>query len=358
MSCDMQFGDQTLALAKWAFTTRRVMRSDAVCFDGSVEQAESGDLVLAEVVKIGQHQNLQLSEGRPSRLVPGDRVVLACGDRYAPDQFEGRAVIDPRGADMLAGGGIIGTARQAHRSMSAPTQLLPLARLKAADGRSINLSDYALPAREAPSNLTVIGVVGSSMNAGKTTATLSLGHGLMKAGYRVAGIKATGTGAFGDYNAMIDAGLPYVADFTDAGMASTYMQPQERIEAGLKALLASAACHGAEIAVVELADGIYQKEAAELLENSRFIRETFKGVMFACGDAVSVVGGVRHLRALGHRVCAVSGLVSLSPLAASEASQIVGMPIFTREDLMTPETANGILSSLTRQELEQVRATA
>ena len=49
----------------------------------------------------------------------------------------------------------------------------------------------------------------------------------------VAALKATGTGAFGDFNAYTDAGAGYVADFTDVGMVSTYRQPLSRIEAGL-----------------------------------------------------------------------------------------------------------------------------
>ena len=40
-------------------------------------------------------------------------------------------------------------------------------------------------------------------------------------GWRVAGVKATGTGAFGDFNAFLDAGVP-ASDFTDAGMPKRF----------------------------------------------------------------------------------------------------------------------------------------
>ncbi len=329
--------------AKWAFTTRRVKYDDVSGMTTNLSGAVSGDLVLAQVTQIGQHKKIQLSQGRPSVLSIGDYIVLTCGDRYAPDQFLGKATLDPKGSDLIAGGGIIGKVQQAHQSMSKPTQVKPVGLLTDKHGEVINIASYALPSRPRPLGLTVLGVVGASMNAGKTTATSSLGYGLVKAGYKVAGIKATGTGAFGDYNSMLDAGLHRVTDFTDAGMASTYCQPIERIENGLRALLADASAHGADVAVVELADGIYQKETAALLEHSKLIRNTFSGILFACGDAVSVVGGVTHMRSIGIEPLAVSGMVSLSPLASAEAEKVSKVSILRREQLMSPEVSRTLL---------------
>jgi hypothetical protein len=342
-----QYANQVVpSNAKWAFTTRRVNHADVSALSHSFYSVMSGDLILAEVQQIGQHKKLQLAEGRTSHLACGDYVVLACADRYAPDQFHGYAEIDADGSDMLAAGGLIGKVYQAHQKMIPPTQLRPVGILLDSDGEVINVANYALSQRASLSDMTVIFVVGASMNAGKTTATSSLGHGLVKAGYKVAGIKATGTGAFGDFNAMLDSGLHSVSDFTDAGMASTYMQSIDRIEDGLRVLLADAASKGAEIAVVELADGIYQKETCELLNSSDYIREVFDGIMFACGDAVSAVGGVQHLRMLGYEPFAVSGLVSLSPLAVSEAEAAANIVVKTREALMSPEEASALIEGL------------
>lgn len=331
--------------AKWAFTTRRVNHADVKGITHNLSGVVSGDLVVAEVLKINSHAKIQLTTGRPSILNTGDYVVLCCGDRYAPDQFEGRATLNAEASDMLAGGGVIGTAIAAHASMKPPTQLRPLGLLTDDAGEIINIASYRIPDQNKSTNLKVIGVVGASMNAGKTTATASLAHGLVKAGYKTAGIKATGTGAFGDYNAMQDANLDYVADFTDAGMVTTYLQPIDRIENGLLTLLAEAKNNGAEIAIVELADGIFQKETARLLSESFIVKSNFDGFMFASGDAVSAVGGVQHLRSLGIEPLAVSGKVSLSPLAVSEAEAQAGVKIYTREQLMDPEIATAIAES-------------
>lgn len=333
-----------LSTAKWAFTTRRVQKKDIKGFSIQFENAVAGDLVIAQVTRIGSHAKTQLASGRPSELSVGDTIVLCCGDRYAPDQFEGRAQISGDGSDMLAGGGIIGKMIQSHASMASPTQLKPIALLTDASGDVINIASYTVPQSTRPSDMMVIGVVGASMNAGKTTATAALGHGLTKAGYKVAGIKATGTGAFGDFNTMLDAGLHCVSDFTDAGMASTYMQSIDTIERGFISLLADAKNKGAEIAMVELADGIYQKETSEMLRMSDIFRETVDGLMFASGDAVSVVGGVTYLTSIGYQPLAVSGKVSLSPLASQEAERLIQPKIYSKADLKSAEVARQIIS--------------
>ncbi len=345
MSAVTPISSTILTRAKWAFSTRRVQREDAVCLSDTLADATSGDLVLGRVERIGAHKRIQLAEGRPSTLYAGDLVVLACGDRYAPDQFEGLAELDPNGADMLAGGGVLGRMRHRHARMSAPTRVVPLGLLTNASGSVINLAHYALNPAPRPDSLTVICAVGASMNSGKTTAVASLAHGLSRAGHWVAAIKGTGTGAFGDYNAFVDTGASYVADFTDAGMVSTYRQPLDRIVAGLDTLLAHAASEGCEVAVVELADGVFQKETADLLKNPR-IRDSFAGVIFAAPDALAAAGGCAALRGMGVEPAALTGMVSCSPLGATEAETATGVRVISRETLCDPAHANALLAEL------------
>ena len=345
------------AYAKWAFTTRRVRRSDVAGLKPDVRSAAAGDLVLGEITQIGQHKRLQLSEARYSTSFVDDCVVVACGDRYAPDQFEGVAELDPDGADLIAAGGLVGRRRNAHDRMAAPTQIRPLGLLTACSGEVINLARYSLPLRPLQRDVPVICVVGSSMNGGKTTTAVSLAHGLGKAGLRVAGIKATGTGAFGDFNAFRDAGVPFVADFTDAGMASTYRQPLERIERGFQKLLAHAAADQVDVAIVELADGVCQHETARLLQGSQF-RDALVAVLMAAPDALSAIGGVSILRQMGLETAAVSGMVSCSPLAAREAERRTSVPVLSRADLCDPGKAAALVTPFLGYQVPEVRRVA
>jgi len=334
-----------LERAKWAFSTRRVPRDRARRLDRALSAATSGDLVVGRIESIGSHKRIQLAAGRAADLYSGDLVVLGCGDRYACDQFEGLAELDEQGADLLAGGGVVGRMRARHARMSAPTRIIPLGLLCDADGAVINVADHALARAPRPSALTVIGVVGSAMNSGKTTAAAALGHGLTRAGHEVAALKATGTGAFGDYNAYRDAGMRIVADFTDAGMISTYRQPLARIAAGFDTLLAHAASSGAGIALVELADGVFQQETAALLREPG-MREAFTGFVFAAPDALAAAGGCAAMRSMALEPAALTGLLSRSPLGAAEAERATGVQVITCTGLCDPARANALLARM------------
>lgn len=327
--------------AKWAFTTRRVNRAHVQWLSEDLTTASVGDLILCEIIEIGHHKKIQLASGRAAVSYIGDKVVLALGDRYAPDQFEGVAELGEEG-DLLAGGGVVGQMRFAHERMKAPTRLRIHGALRNAMGQAVNVGDYALRPATIPNETIVIGVFGASMNAGKTTAAVCLAHGLKKAGWRVAGAKATGTGAFGDFNAFLDAGVP-ATDFTDAGMPTTYRMDMERIEQGFETLVGSAAADGAEIVVVEIADGVFQQETAAILAGSRII-ERMDALMFAAPDALGAVGGVKVLEEYNLRPFAISGMVTRSPLAAEEARVATGVRLLSREELCDPESVSSALS--------------
>ena len=332
--------------AKWAFTTRRVTRSDVRQISSDLWRAKAGDLLLCEIVEIGHHKNIQLAERRVSKSYPGDLVVLCLGDRYAPDQFLASAIIDAPMLDLAAGGGIAGRVDAAHDSVKKPTKLRPLGLLCGEHDQALNVADYALPECLPDETATVIGVFGASMNSGKTTAAASLAHGMKRAGYAVAGIKATGTGAFGDFNAFEDGGVPAL-DFTDVGMATTFRMPLERIERGFDTLVATAVERGAQVVVVEIADGVFQQETKAILKGSR-IRDRLDGILFAAPDALCALGGVTYLESLNLSPFAISGMVSCSPLASTEAAQVTGLPILSRQDLCSPDTVESQVGPLMR----------
>lgn len=338
-----------LNAVKWCFAARRIDPELAHGLNHDLMAALPGDLILGRVISIGNHRRIQLPSGRPATLYPGDLVALPCGARYAPDQFEGVAEIDPRGCDMLAGGGCIGRMVACNERMKPPTRIQPLGRITAQDGRVLNTADFALPAGVSSGAMPVICVVGTSMNSGKTTATVALSHGLTKAGWRVAALKGTGTGAFGDYNGYCDAGAQYVGDFTDAGMVTTYLEPLPRIITGIDTLLNKAEAEDCDIAVMELADGIFQRETAALLADPA-VRARFSGYVFACGDAVAAAGGVTALARKGIHPMALTGMLSCSPMAADEAAAATGVKVLTKGALLDPAQANQLAARATRPE--------
>jgi Molybdopterin guanine dinucleotide synthesis protein B len=340
-----------LAHAKWAFTTRHVERGDVASMLPAASAVRAGQLVLARVERLGQHDGLQLACGRRAELYVGDHVVVCLGNRYAPDQFEGLAEVGEQGAcELLAGGGVAGTVRHRHGRMKPATALRVVACLGDVKSRPIDIGRYSLALPSAATLRTpqvpVLLVVGSSMNAGKTTACASLIHGLSRAGLRVGAVKVTGTGSFGDVQSYADAGAAEVLDFTDAGYASTYREDVADIENAARRLIAELERRLCDVVVVEVADGLFQRETAQLMASSVW-RASLSGVLFAAADAMGAVAGVQRLRAQGWPVLAFSGLVTASPLAAAEAEAMLvssghAIPRLARDDLRNPAIARGL----------------
>lgn len=340
-----------LANAKWAFVTRRVKRGGIQQLDRDLSRARSGDLILVEVQEIGNHQRLQMSDGRFSILFPKDRIVLCCGDRFAEDQFEGIATLSPEGADLLAGGGVAGQMRSRNGKIRRPTRLSVIGRLVDCHGRVVNIADHALDPIAGPKPKCVIGVLGTGMNAGKTAAAAGLVNGFFRLGRRVAAIKATGTGSFGDMHHYEAAGAAKVLDFTDAGLASTYRQPLERLEITTQTLLAQAA--DCDIAIVELADGVSQVETASLLQRPGY-RGLFDAFVLAAPGALAARGALHWLSDNAQVTpIALTGLMTRAPLAVAEA-ETLGLPVFSREHFADPATASCLSGMLARAAQEGV----
>jgi hypothetical protein len=221
---------------------------------------------------------------------------------------------------------------------------VPLGLVTNSCGRVLNVADFAVapqPARLTPPTIVVFG---TSMNSGKTTTAASLVRGLTRAGFAVGAAKVTGTGAGNDLWSMMDAGACAALDFTDAGFATTYLAPIDAIVEGAQHLLHSLAATGAEIAVLEVADGLFQSETAALAKSPKF-RELTGGVLFAAGDAMGAVAGCERLRELGYDVLGLSGLLTCSPLARREAGA-ANAPVYGVKELTDPATAASIVSGI------------
>jgi len=326
-----------VATAKRAYSTRRVGAERLELAEDA--SPRSGDLVLARVDRLGQHDGLQLPSGRRASLFPGDEIVVSYGHRYAPDQFEAEVPDDLSPCHLVAAGGIAARELCRHSSMSAPTEITPVGLLRDREGRA-NLADWALVAPPTPTvRPRTIAVVGTCMNAGKTTTAANLIRGLVATGSTVGAAKITGTAAGGDTWLMLDAGASLALDFTDAGFPTTYRATLDEVEDIFATLTGHLAASGVDTVVLEIADGLFQRETDALLGSPRFA-EGVDALLFAAGDALAATAGVDWLNRRGLPVVGVSGVLTSSPLAIREAELATGLPVFTLDRLCDPEHAD------------------
>jgi hypothetical protein len=308
----------------------------------------AGDVVLARVTAVGQHKKLELKGGRRADLFVGDTILVAYGARYAPDQFEAEVPGDLGPCQLVAAGGMAAAVLSSHAEMVAATQLEPIGLLADESGRTVNLLDYApvtrLPLPAAGKRPQTVLVVGTSMNAGKTTVAANIVKGLSSKGLRVGAAKVTGTGAGGDTWLMSDAGAARVLDFTDGGYVSTFGVPVGELTALANALIGELGAEQVDVVVIEVADGLLQPETAGLLSTPEFT-DLIDTVVFAAGDALGALAGVRHVTELGLPLRMVSGRFTAAPLAVAEARAALDLPVVSSKEFADPAVAGLLLTS-------------
>lgn len=315
-----------LSPAKWSYVTRRIDRHLNFCLGMAASPPRLGDLVVAKVISLGNHQHLEDVHGRRRRLYPGDLIVGACGNRYASDYYEGYLGIGPA-VHLLTAGGVIGTVASTHARYSEPTVLEVIGALADVEGKALSLEQFARPSAPPQSpRLGTLVVVGSAMNAGKTTTAAAIARGWVLAGLNAGAGKVTGSGSGKDRWSYLDAGATQVCDFLDFGMSSTFGYPLERLQRTLMAIRDALVEDGADAVVLEIADGLLQSETRRLAMG---LSELADGVVLAVADPLAAKAGVDMLRQWSLPLRAVSGLVSASPLAAREAAAATGLPVLT-----------------------------
>lgn len=331
--------------AKSSYTVRHVPLQNTPLLLADDIKPAAGDLALARIDTIGQHRRIERSDGRKSTLFPGDEVIVAYGNRYAPDQFEANVPPDLGTCDLVAAGGLIARVLSKHATINSPTTVVPLGLIARSDGTPLNLREWGLPEPiNPPGRPPTFAVLGSAMNAGKTTAAAGLIRGLTSAGLSVGAAKVTGTGAGGDLWLMKDAGAALVMDFTDAGYASTYRCSVSEVLGILRNLLGHLSLAGVDVIVIEVADGIFQDETSALVRTSKFANSV-DGVLFAAPDALGAVAGVERLCSIGLAPMAITGALTASPLAAREARrELDGTLVVDAFELTDRSMAEGLFA--------------
>ena len=331
---------------KWSYVTRNVPTSAIAGVEVRADCApRPGDVVCVKVKKIGNQARIQMRDGRRSLMYVGDTLMVVYGHRYAPDQYEAEVPPDCGPCDLVACGGIASGVISKHSTRKIATRIEPLGYAVDAQGEVLNIRSFSIESitPAGTGDKPVLGVVGTSMNAGKTTTVAALVKGLERAGLGVAAIKVTGTGAGNDMWAYADAGARLTLDFTDAGFASTYKLSASEIENCFERLVAAAQARAdIDCIVVEIADGLLHPETADLVTADSF-QSRCCGLLFAAGEAMGAVAGAQWLQQHRLPVLAISGVVSASALATAETERGSGLPVITKRKLESPAIGRQLL---------------
>jgi hypothetical protein len=291
-----------------------------------------GDLVFGEVSDLGHHRLVESKTGRMHTINIGTRAVFVFGNRYAPDQFEG--LIPKRlgsHVDLFSRGGVVGVAKSQNQMIGAPTRVSVLGYVVDSEGNVVNSRNHILirpkHTERGTAGAKVILCIGTSMNSGKTHAAAACCYALSSMGKNVRAAKITGTASLKDVLLMSDCGATNIADFTYFGYPSTYLLEADELQRIFRAFDLKYGNNPKNYLVIEIADGIFQRETAMLLMMPE-IRERIHKLIFCAPDSSAVYGGLHLLREdFDLNPDAISGLCSSSPLAMREIESFCNLPI-------------------------------
>ncbi|MEW6381928.1 MAG: hypothetical protein AB1611_20315 [bacterium] len=287
---------------------------------------ECGDVVIAEISELGQHTRFEEPGGKEIPLQVGNVVAVVLGRRYSTREFYGEIPGKlTRGAqfDLLNIGGIAGEVLSRNVLARIPTRLIYLGHAIDDRGQKMNTAHFGIDAAGGEPKperfpLTIIAVFGADMDCGKTLTAGRMINILSAHGFKVGGGKLTGTSRMKDILWMKDRGAHLVLDFMDIGYPSTYRCSLAELEHIFKVFEGYFSQSGCEFLVMEVADGIFQRET-EMVFHCPAIMKDISLLAFAAGDSVSAYGGICYLQqSCGLVPDFVSGLVTANSLSRAE----------------------------------------
>lgn len=257
--------------------------------------ASEGEAIVAQVIgSRKKYGEIELTDGRMSKMREGDFIAGALGERKALEGIVGTIPEKIKCGDdlnILNLGGVIGTAVSWNKDhVSSPVTVKVLGSVFHND-KPVNIHNYSLkPETKLKMKIPIIAVMGTSMGVGKTTVATELIHVLVKQkGLKVAAAKLTGVATQRDILAMKDVGAVKTLTFHDVGLTST-LNNHDGVVPATKTILNTLSLVKPDIIVVELGDGIIGWYGVEKLLNDKEFIQSVSFIILCASDLVGAVG--------------------------------------------------------------------
>ncbi|MGQ0794880.1 MAG: hypothetical protein ACT4N5_01685 [Nitrosopumilaceae archaeon] len=305
---------------KWSWACRILDKSNLKIDTSLPTTPRAGDIVLVRVEQIGYHKSIIASSNKKLRIYDGDLIMGIFGNRYATNALEG-VVEGFENLSILTAGGMIGTVKSKHQDFGKTTNVSFIGFLNDKSNHRVNLKELKFHKSKPVSDTkNLIVLVGTGMNTGKTTSVRMLIRGLSKRDLKIAACKLTGSVSNRDADEMRSASASCTIDFSDYGFPSTYLCDKEELLDLFNNMLSDVEKLNPDATVMEIADGILQRETMMLLEDPS-IKKRVKGIILTAESAPSALYGVDKLKKLGYNIIGVSGAMTSSPLFVKEFRQ-------------------------------------
>jgi hypothetical protein len=290
-------------LDRIASSTRNAALSPEVIVGDEILASEGYVLAVRILEDKSIYNTIEDVTGRMLALRAGDVLAGTLGTRRA---LRGYAGIVPTHVgvgdtiEVLNLGGILGHCTSVNPDIGPPFRaevlgaILAFPELGDRVGRPAHIKDHSVPPAHAlESDVPIVYVAGTCMNAGKTVAATELVRGLARSGLKVAAAKLTGVSLMRDALAMVDAGAVAALTFNDVGIASTHPGVTVATAKGIFNRLAVAK---PDVIVAELGDGILGEYGVQDILHDPELMRVGAAYVMAAPDPVACWGAAELMR--------------------------------------------------------------
>ncbi len=302
-----------IKLDKISSIVKNLNLGNEVEFSDKINSA-SGMVLIAEVIDHANTFNeFEFQNGRLGSVYKGDIIPVVLGKRRAISYYSSDIPKVIKVGDVLTmttpagvAGKLVGINKAKFGNPPPDLKILGALML---NGKQVNIMDYSIQHKKfLEKSAPIITVLGSSMEAGKTTVMKQIGQISKKLGIHPVAIKACGAAYLQDSFRAYDSGFIDYKLFIDAGMPTT-CEPAEKVIGGTLGLLFEANKLNPDLIVVECGAGIQDEYGVyELISNKKF-NKFVKANIVACLDFVSVWGCKEILDKINYPIDIITGPV-------------------------------------------------
>ena len=275
---------------------------------------------------------VEAPSGRVMAIVPGDVFLATPGHRQSTKWVDGKI---PAGglapgehywvlADCGLVGELVGNSPSDKGHLG---RVKYIGRVSGEDGAGLNIRQFALPGSAEPDrNMPVYLVLGTSGDAGKTTAALAVLRTLRMQGYaRLTALKATGSPSYEELSRYLDFGAAQAFDCVDFGLAATDPSGRKGIDQIFDMMLNYCVSLPADSLVVECGGDLFGANVPAFLKCLRARRPEPK-IVLAAADVLGAVGATRVLAEMGLAISLITGPCTDTPTVRERTEALCGVP--------------------------------
>ncbi len=284
--------DKLIKLDKIGSVLKNISLPNEVFVSPKILGKEGEVIVVEAIAEQKIYGNIELIDGRLSKIFAGDIIAGVLGQRKALEGIVGEIPKKIRPGDvlhMLNLGGVIGKAVSWNTDFIASPIPVKVIGVILHENKKVSINNFSKNEKiKLNKTSPIIAVIGTSMGTGKTTMATEIIHALTKKKYKVVAAKVTGVATQRDVLGMKDAGAKKILSFLDIGLAST-INHKAQVVAGTKKIIHALTIENPDYIVIEFGDGIVGwYGVSNLLDES----EISKNISFIVGCARDLTGAV------------------------------------------------------------------